>query len=110
MDASTLLLIVVIIFAILIALTFVLYRKNASAKIQAGSLSMEVSGSNEPAKAKGAATPAAASPDINVTDAKTSAGGLYVDDQGGGRVNVQRVETKDDIIVTRRSGDATPKP
>ncbi len=42
---------------------------------------------------------------VNVTDARSAEGGLYADD-GTGRVNVERVDVKDDIIISSKPSDS----
>jgi len=109
MDNGTLVLLVVLgVFLILGIIVFTRYRKAEGAIKLPGGAEVTVKGDNSAPDAKPQpAAPAQPAPaDVNVKGVKSAAGGLYVDEQAGGRVNVEQAEVQDDIIVSRKQGDA----
>jgi hypothetical protein len=92
MEINLLYLLIIIIFTVIILFAFWRYRDGGSAEVQ-GPLGtrMKVSGKGKNNPAEG----------INITDATARKGGLYTDDETG-RVNVQRVDVQDDIMVTSK--------
>jgi hypothetical protein len=115
MNGTTALVVIVVIFAIIALAWMARYRRRGEAQIEVGSAKVTVKGENEPTPDKTAAPPqvtalAASSvsdrPGVNVTDAK-SGGGILAEDKTGRGVNVERVETKDDILA---SSETPPAP
>jgi hypothetical protein len=102
MDQNTL--IAVVVIAIVAIVGFALYR-NAKGKISAGPVSAEFEGSNAPDQP----VVTAPSSGISVKDAKSTGGSVMVSEQAGGSVEVERVEAKKDINVTRTDGSPPPK-
>jgi len=94
-DTNTLLLLVVLIFAVVVIASFFVFRQRGKAEIH-GPLgtSLKLDASNE----KQAPPPA-----VNVQDARSSEGGLLAEDRTGRGVNVARVEVKTDILASSES-------
>lgn len=113
MDSTTALIVIVVIFAIVALAALLRYRRKGEASIEVGGAKVSVKGENEPASAQTAAKPSAqaasgsAQPGVNVRDA-TSGGGLLAEDKTGKGVNIERVETKDDILASSEN-PAAPK-
>lgn len=91
------------------------YRRKIGIGIQAGEAKLDVQGENDPAPGKTptatqpvapANAPAAEMPGVNIQDAK-SGGGILAEDKTGQGVNIERVETKGDILA---SSEMPPAP
>jgi LPXTG-motif cell wall-anchored protein len=100
-DNNTLLLFVIVIFALVAIAGFWFFRRRAKVKVQ-GPLgtSLEVDGSNDPS------APSAA---VKVIDATSRSGGLTAKDETGRGVEVSRVEVETDITASCAPGKPTPK-
>ena len=115
MDGTTALVIIVVIFAVVALVAIWRYRRRIGIDIQAGPAKLGVQGRASPRRARPrrkvsqfepASVPAADKPGVNITDAK-SGGGILAEDKTGKGVNVERVETKDDILA---SSETPPAP
>ena len=114
MDGTTALVIIVLIFAVVALVAMWRYRRRIGIGIQAGEAKLDVEGRERPAPGK---TPSELNrlpqrtrprlkPGVNISDAK-SGGGILAEDKTGQGVNIERVETKDDILA---SSEKPPAP
>jgi hypothetical protein len=102
MDVNSVTVIVIAIFAIVIALVLVTFRRRATVGLK-GPLGMrlDVDASNEPMPGQAG---------VRVTDALSHGGGLRAADLTGRGAEVERVETEGDIEVSSAQGsDLNPK-
>ncbi len=105
MDSTTAVIIIVVIFAIVVLAALWRYRRQGEASIEVGGARVHVKGENDPTPAKAGAEPSAqvaggsSQPGVNVRDAK-SGGGIMAEDKTGRGVNIERVETEDDILAS----------
>jgi hypothetical protein len=115
MNGTTALVIIVVIFAIIALAWMARYRRRGEAQIEVGGTKVSVKGENDPPPDKTivpaqvtapASSLAPDRPGINIQDAK-SGGGILAEDKTGKGVNVERVETKDDILA---SSETPPAP
>jgi hypothetical protein len=100
MDNSTIILAVIIVFALVVIVGLLIFRR-VRAKIK-GPLGtgLEIDASNEPA-GQGAA--------VKVTEAKSRSGGVTARDETGRGVEVSKVEVERDIAVTSTPPKPDPK-
>ena len=100
MDTNTALIVIVLILAAVAIAAVVRYQRRGEAEVKGPfGTSVKVKGSNEAP---------ATQPGVNVTDATAHKGGILAENAAGDGVNVQRVETQDDIIATNKPAP-TPK-
>jgi len=115
MDSTTALVIIVVIFAVVALVAIWRYRHRIGIDIQAGPAKLGVQGESDPAPGKNPAegqpvtptnAPVSDKPGVNIQDAKAG-GGILAEDKTGKGVNIERVETKDDILA---SSETPPAP
>ncbi len=102
MDTNTLLLIVVLVFAVIVIASFLIFRQRGKAEIHGPfGTSLKLNASND----RQILPPA-----VNVQDARSSEGGLLAEDKTGRGVNVARVDVKKDILASSESPAEKPDP
>ena len=115
LDGNTALVIVIVALAIVALAAILRYRSRIDLTLQTGKTGLTVKGENASAPGQAAApsqpanpgsAPAADKPGVNISDAK-SGGGILAEDKTGKGVNIERVETKDDILA---SSETPPAP
>jgi hypothetical protein len=99
MDNSTMIVLVIIVFALVAIAAYQVYRRRARVRIK-GPLGteVEIDASNE-----------SASPAVRVSDAKSRSGGLAARDETGRGVEVSKVEVERDITATSTPPKPDPK-
>jgi hypothetical protein len=98
MDTSTVTIIVVIIFALIAIFSFVVYQQRGEAEIKILGMSLKIKGSNEIPQSK---------PAISAKDITSREGGLMADDGTGQGIEVEKVNVKDDVLLS--SNNSLPK-
>ena len=84
--------IIIALFAVVAVAAFLVFRQRGRVNIRGPfGAELDLDASNEPVPPP---------PDVSVTDATSSEGGLLAEATTGGRVVVERVEVKDDIIAS----------
>ena len=103
MDSPTTIVIIIALFAVISIAAFAIFRRRTRLSIKAPlGIGLELEASNEP-------TPPA--PGVIVRDATSREGGLVAEDSTGRGALAERVETKDDILVSSGPppGESDPK-
>ncbi|MBI5294048.1 MAG: hypothetical protein HY869_01130 [Chloroflexi bacterium] len=91
MDTATLTIIIVIIFALIAIFSFVVYQKRGEAEIKVLGMSLKIKGSNEIPHSK---------PAISAKDIVSREGGLLADDGTGQGIEIEKVNVKDDVLLS----------
>ena len=91
MDSSTGTIIVVSIFAIIVIFSFMIYQQHGEAEIKIFGISLKTKGSNEKSQPK---------PAISAKDIVSREGGLLADDATGQGIEVEKVNVKDDVLLS----------
>lgn len=98
MDTNVTLIVLVLILAAVAIAALLRYQRRGEAEVKGPfGTGVKVKGSNEAPPTR---------PGVNITDAKASQGGILAENEGEGGVNVQRVETQDDIIASNKPAPA----
>jgi LPXTG-motif cell wall-anchored protein len=100
---STVVIVVIGLFALIVIAAFLVFRRRGKVKIKGPfGMGLDVDVSNEPEPAP---------PAVEVSDARSREGGLLAEDRTGRGATVERVDTKDDILVSSESseGESGPK-
>jgi hypothetical protein len=101
MDNPTMIVLVIVLFALVVIAAYQHYRKRVKVKIHGpAGTGLELEASDE------SATPA---PGVKVTDAKSRSGGLTARDETGRGVEVNKVEVERDITATSAPLKPDPK-
>lgn len=101
MDNPTMIVLVIIVFALVVIGAYWAYRQRVRARIK-GPLGteVEIDASNEPA---------GPNPAVRVSEAKSRSGGLAAHDETGRGVEVSKVEVERDITATSTPPKPGPK-
>lgn len=91
MDTATVTIIIVIIFALIAIFSFVVYQKSGEAEIKVLGMSLKIKGSNEIPQSK---------PAISAKDIVSREGGLLADDGTGQGIEIEKVNVKDDVLLS----------
>jgi len=97
---DTTMVVIVALFAVVVIGAFVVFRNKAKVNISTPVGNVKIDASNEPSPP----TPA-----VVVKDARSSAGGLVAEDNTGRGANVEKIEVKDDILVSSTPPKQDPK-
>jgi hypothetical protein len=101
MDINTTILIIIAIFAVVAITAFFMYRSKAKVEIKGPSeFGLKIDASNE--------TPGP-TPAIKLEDAKSSEGGILMEDSTSRGIDAKRLEAKGDILASSRSPAENPK-
>lgn len=97
MNAYSVVIIVIVTFALLVIAAFAVYKLRIKARIKGPfNTEVEISGSNEQPQSE---------PLVSIKDVKSRSGGLSVDEHTGGGISVHNAEVETDIIVKSISGE-----
>jgi hypothetical protein len=91
LDSSTVTVLVVVIFALIVIFSFVVYQQRGEAEIKIFGISLKIKGSNETPPAK---------PAISAKDITSREGGLIANDGTGNGIEVEKVNVKDDVLLS----------
>lgn len=91
MDTATVTIIVVIIFALVAIFSFIAYQQRGEAEIKILGMSLKTRGSNEIPQSK---------PAISAKDIVSREGGLLADDGTGQGIEIEKVNVKDDVLLS----------
>ena len=94
-DTNTVYIVLIAILAIVAIFGFLRYQRKGNVELQGPfGTKLKFEGENDKSSDK-------IKEGVNVADVRSTEGGLYADD-GTGRVNVERVEVKDDIMISSK--------
>ena len=107
MDTNTAIILIVVIFAVVVIVGFILYRRRSKVDINTplGNLSFEGGSDFPPEQSEPTEQKA-----IVVKDAKSRKGGLKATDKTGRGISAEGVDVEKDIVVTSETPDENSAP